>query len=306
MTGSNSRAFGELPGVERVVTHGLPSVRVASAHATGLVFLQGAHIAQWSPSGRDPVIWMSQKAVYQRGKALRGGIPICFPWFGAHAQDRDFPQHGFARTRDFEYHGARLDDAGQPELELSLTSDEATHAFFPHAFEARLRITFGDVLALAFSVTNLGTVPFDFEEALHSYFHVADVRQVAVLGLQGATYRDKVQGMAELIERAAQLQLSSETDRVYASSAACTILDPLGQRSIHIEKSSSDATVVWNPWSERAAQMPDFGADAWPGMLCVESANVGSSRVSLAPGDTHTLRVSVSVGTASPVTRENP
>ena len=212
---------------------------------------------------------------------------------------RIFPQHGFARTRDFEYRGARLDDAGQAELELALRNDEATHALFPHAFEARLRVTFGETLALAFSVTNHGTATFDFEEALHSYFHVADVRQVAIIGLQGASYRDKVQGMAELIESAAQLRLNGETDRVYTSSAACTIVDPLGQRSLQLEKSGSNATVVWNPWAERAAQMADFGADAWPGILCVESANVASSRVSLAPGATHTLRVLVSVGASS-------
>jgi glucose-6-phosphate 1-epimerase len=294
MTADNSAPFGELSGVERTTTHGLASVRVHTAGASGLVFLQGAHVAEWQPAGHEPVIWMSEKAIYRAGKALRGGIPICFPWFGAHPQHKDYPQHGFARTREFAYHGARLDD-GRVELEFLLASDDATRAFFPHAFEARLRVAFGKTLGLAFSVTNRDRESFSFEEALHSYFHVADVRHAAVLGLQGAKYVDKVRGMAEFAEDAAELQLTGETDRVYTSSATCTIQDPLGKRALRVEKSHSNATVVWNPWSERAAQIADFGADAWPGMLCVESANVAASRLTLATGETHTLSVTVSI-----------
>lgn len=286
--------FGELAGVERTTTHGLPSVRVHTSEASGLVFLQGAHVAEWVPAGQSPVIWMSEQAIYQPGKALRGGVPICFPWFGAKAEHKQYPAHGFARTTDFKYLGARLDDSGRVELELSLEDDDATYQLFPHPFEARLRVAFGKALALAFSVTNRGSDPFSFEEALHSYFHVADVREASVVGLQGATYHDKVRGMAEFSENAAELRLTGETDRVYDSAAACTIVDLVGKRSLLVEKSNSQNTVVWNPWSERAAQLADFGADAWPQMLCVESANVGGSRISLAPGESHTLRVAIS------------
>jgi glucose-6-phosphate 1-epimerase len=295
MTAASSTPFGELSGVERTTTHGLASVRVHTPAATGLVFLQGAHVAEWLPANQDPVIWMSEKAIYQAGKALRGGIPLCFPWFGAHAEHKDFPQHGFARTREFAYRGARLDDSGRVELEFLLESDAASHALFPHAFEARLQVAFGKTLGLAFSVTNRDREAFGFEEALHGYFHVADVRQAAVIGLQGAKYVDKLRGMAEFTESATELRLTGETDRVYTSAATCTIQDALGKRALRVEKFHSNATVVWNPWSERAAQMADFGADAWPGMLCVESANVASSRVSLAAGETHTLCVTVSV-----------
>jgi glucose-6-phosphate 1-epimerase len=299
MTESSSKPFGELVGVERSAAHGLECVRVTTADASGLVFLQGAHVAEWAPAGADPIIWMSEKAIYQPGKALRGGIPICFPWFGAHAEHQDFPAHGFARTRAFEYRGARLDDSGRTELEFVLRADEATHALFPYDFEARFRVAFGKTLALEFAVTNRGEVSFSFEEALHSYFHVSDVRNAALVGLQGATYSDKVRGMAEFSESAPELRLSGETDRVYVSSAACTIRDPGAKRLIRIEKSNSLTTVVWNPWSERAAQMSDFGAAAWPQMLCVESANVAAARVSLAPGSTHTLGVHVTTTLAA-------
>jgi glucose-6-phosphate 1-epimerase len=259
------------------------------------VYLHGAHVAAWQPAGERPVIWMSENAVYAPGKALRGGVPICFPWFGPHPEHKDFPAHGFARTRPFDYRGARLDASGRVELEFSLVSDEQTLGWFPFAFTARLRVAFGRTLGLRFSVTNRDAEPFSFEEALHSYFSVADVLQTSVRGLEGARYVDKVREQAVFTEGPRELRFVSETDRVYESSATCTIDDPVGQRSLVIEKESSGATVVWNPWRERAAQMSDLGAAAWPRMLCVESANVGKSRITLAPSASHTLGITVSV-----------
>jgi len=295
MTEKDAKFELELPGVERAEVHGMPAVRVKHKSATGLVFLQGAHLAAWQPKGQEPVIWMSENAVYAAGKALRGGVPICFPWFGAHPEQPEFPAHGFARTRPFEYRGARLDASGRPELEFVLESDEQTRTWFPHAFSARLRVALGQSLGLEFSVTNLDPQPFTFEEALHSYFGVADVTQASVRGLEGARYVDKVREQGVFTEGPRELRFVAETDRVYESSGACTIDDKAGKRSLVIEKENSGATVVWNPWRERAAQMSDLGAAAWPGMLCVESANVGKTRVALAPGESHQLRVAVSV-----------
>jgi len=298
MTSKTPNEFGELRGVERGSVRGMPSVRVQTEAATGLVFLQGAHVAEWTPAGQTPVIWMSEQAVYQPGKALRGGIPICFPWFGSHAEHQAYPAHGFARTREFGYVGARAAAAGSVELEFVLEEDSQTFAFFPHAFEARLRVAFGKTLELAFEVKNRGSDSFSFEEALHSYFRVEDAREISVVGLNGATYHDKVRAMAEFVERQPELRLTGETDRVYQSSAACTIVDPKGKRALRIEKAHSRSTVVWNPWHERAAQMSDFGADAWPHMICIESANVAGERVTLAPGESHTLGVSITVASA--------
>jgi D-hexose-6-phosphate mutarotase len=295
MTEDDSKFVLELPGVERVQAHGLPAVRVSNESASGLVYLQGAHLAAWRPTGQEPVIWMSENAVYATGKALRGGVPICFPWFGAHAEHPEFPAHGFARTRAFDYRGARLDSAGRTELEFVLESDDQTRAWFPYAFTARLHVAIGQVLGLDFSVTNRDAQPFAFEEALHSYFAVADVTGTSVRGLSGARYVDKVREQAVFTEGTGELRFVAETDRVYESTATCTIDDRAGKRAIVIEKESSAATVIWNPWREKAAQLPDLGAAAWPGMLCVESANVAKSRVTLAPSQSHRLRVAVSV-----------
>lgn len=279
---------------ERTTVNGLSAVRVSTPVATGLVYLQGAHIAEWQPVGRAPVIWMSPNAVYAPGKALRGGIPICFPWFGANAEHPKYPAHGFARTREFEYRGAR-EINGVPELDFVLESDEQTKTLFPFSFSARLRVSFGATLEIEFGVTNTDAQPFSFEEALHSYFAVADVREASVSGLRGARYADKVRDMAVFTEDASALHLVGETDRVYESAATCSIADAKGQRTLVIAKRNSEATVIWNPWAERAAQMADLGADSWPGMLCVESANVGRARVELPPGATHALGVSVSI-----------
>lgn len=299
MSQENSPSFGAVPGVTRTVEHGLPAVRIETAAASGLVFLQGAHIAAWAPAGvtSGSIIWMSENAIYAPGKALRGGVPICFPWFGPHPEHKQYPAHGFARTREFTYDGARLSDASGVELKFTLYSDEQTLALFPYAFCAELRVTFGATLRIEFTVTNRDSKSFSFEEALHSYFSVANVERAALLGLQGASYLDKVSGMAEFTEQAAELAFSGETDRVYESAATCIIVDRARtpEREIQIEKSNSGATVVWNPWAEKAAQMSDVGASAWRRMLCVESANVGRSQVSLSPRNTHQLCVELRV-----------
>ncbi len=229
MTEDDSNLLLELPGVERVLVHGLPAVRVSNQGASALVYLQGAQLAEWRPAGQEPVIWMSENAVYQAGKALRGGVPICFPWFGAHSEHKEFPAHGFARTRAFEYRGARLDSAGRPELEFVLNSDAQTQAWFPYAFRARLRVAIGQSLGLEFSVSNTGEQPFAFEEALHSYFGVADVTRASVHGLEGARYVDKVREQSVFTEGTGELRLVAETDRVYESTATCTIDDHAGK-----------------------------------------------------------------------------
>lgn len=292
---SKNATFGDLPGVQLVREHGLDALQVNTAAATGRVFLQGAHIAAFQPEGQAPVLWMSEHAVYAPGKALRGGIPICFPWFGAHAEHAQYPAHGFARTSDFEYRGARIDARGRTELLLGLDSDPKTRALFPYAFSARLRVAFGQELELNFEVENRDSQAFSFEEALHSYFSVSDVKEASVRGLQGARYLDKVRAMAPFSELAPELRIVSETDRVYDSSGTCEIRDPGSRRAIRVEKSGSGSTVVWNPWAERAAQMPDLGVNGWRGMLCLESANVGQSKITLPAGATHILRVTVSI-----------
>lgn len=271
---------------EQIEAHGLKALRLRGSGCEALVYLHGAHVASFRTPQQGELLWLSERAVYAAGKAIRGGIPLCFPWFGAHPQHGELPAHGFARTRSFELEGWQALGDGVV-AELSLTSDAQNRAAFPHAFRARLRVSVGvdgPRLGVAFEVENSDAAGFDYELALHTYLRVADVRSVLVHGLSGARYDDKVSGARGVVEGEAPLAFQGETDRVYASSARVSVEDPVLKRRIVVDKRGSHTTVVWNPWLAKAQRMADFGDDEWPGMLCIEAANAGPDRVTLAPG----------------------
>jgi glucose-6-phosphate 1-epimerase len=287
------KSTGDARHTEQIEAHGLKALRLRSSGSEALVYLHGAHVAAFSTAEQGELLWTSSRAVYQAGKAIRGGVPLCFPWFGAHKTRADLPAHGFARTRAWEFAGSEQ-QADDVVAELTLSSSIETQAWYPHAFQARLRIRVGQKLSLAFEVENRGPSSLAYELALHAYLGVSDVRQVALHGLKGATYADKVSGAQGLIEQSAALNFVGETDRVYQSATRLSVDDPASKRRIVIEKAGSASTVVWNPWLDRAQRMSDFGADEWPKMLCVEAANAGSDSVELAPGARHVTSATVS------------
>ena len=275
---------------------GLPRLTVANALARAEVYLHGAHVTAWQPAGHDPVIWMSRASQWNAAKPIRGGVPICFPWFGPHGTDTAAPAHGFARLLDWTLAEARDDEAGATHLVLQLTPPAPPPAAWPHAFSATYRISVGSTLTLSLEVLNTGTREFQFEEALHTYFAVRDIHQVHISGLSGAEYLDKVGGTTRRTQGAEPIRFTAETDRVYLKTqAVCTIHDPGLRRDIVVGKRGSDATVVWNPWVAKARAMPDFGDDEWPGMVCVETANANVHAITLAPGDRHTMTATLDV-----------
>jgi glucose-6-phosphate 1-epimerase len=281
---------------EQIEAHGLKALRLRASGSEALVFLHGAHLASFRTSEHGELLWMSDQAVYAAGKALRGGVPLCFPWFGAHATNSQLPAHGFARTTAFQFEGSerRRDNV---VAELSLTSNAETLALFPHAFTARVRISVGRELSVAFEVENTGATAFDYELALHTYLSVSDVRNVEVVGLAGAKYADKVSGARAVVQGAEPLCFVGETDRVYDSTERVTVLDPGRKRRLLVDKTNSSNTVVWNPWVEKARRMSDFADDAWPEMLCIEAANTGAHRVHLAAEARHTMTTIISAET---------
>ncbi len=273
---------------------GLPVVRVATAVATGEVYLHGAHVTAWTPAGSDPVIWMSGESRFTPGEAIRGGIPICFPWFGAGREPGLAPPpHGFARLAGWRLLGAEERD-GEVTVTLRLTDADTAGvkaaAAWPHPFTATYAVTFGRELTVALTVENTGDAEISFEEALHTYLAVADVRTTAVQGLDGATYLDKAPGAGpDHVTQEGDVTFTEETDRVYASSGTVVVVDGGSGRRIGIAKEGSANTVVWNPWVDKAAAMPDFGDDEWPAMVCVETANALDDAVVLAAGQRHTM-----------------
>jgi glucose-6-phosphate 1-epimerase len=275
---------------------GLDRLKLEASEGEACVFLHGGHVSHFQPKGERPLLWLSRESRFDKSHAIRGGVPVCFPWFGAKTGDPQAPMHGFARILPWDLVEATRDSSGRLEASLRLTAEAAGRGGFQTGLGVSLRISVGRSLRLTLSVHNAGPAPARFEEALHSYFAVSDARQVRVHGLEGTPYLDKTEGMARKPGAVGPIAISAETDRVYLDQAATvTIEDPGWSRRVAIKKTSSASTVVWNPWVDKARAMPDFGDDEWPQMLCVETANVGEQAKALAPGETHVMTAELGI-----------
>jgi len=270
--------------------NGVVIAKIDSDQAKAEISLQGGQVLSWQPKGAEPVIWMSSEAEPTVGKGMRGGVPVCWPWFGPHASEADFPAHGFARSSEWQMVASELLESGEVRFLMQLSGDGSS-LWWPHPFELQLEVVVGTRLQLNLTSTNLSDQSVVIGEALHTYFQISDIEQVSVSGLDGVIYHDKVSG-EEGVKQQGEIHFGSETDRVYINSQqSCVIDDPGLQRQIVIEKIGSDSTVVWNPWSGKAERMGDLGELGWRKMLCVESANAFDNLVTLAAGESHSLKV---------------
>lgn len=280
--------FKEAPG-------GLAVVEVTNALATATIALQGAHVMAWAPRGQSPVIWLSRAAKLVSGKSIRGGVPVCWPWFGPHPNEPSFPAHGFARTVPWEVIGMQSMADGATRLDFRLVPSEATRSQWPHATPLESHITVGAALEIDLVTRNAGNSAITIGDALHTYFEVSDVREVTIRGLEACPYLDKMDG-GRRKQQTGPVTISAETDRIYLDSTAdCLIDDPGFKRRIRIRKRGSRSTVVWNPWIEKSAKMGDFGENGYLNMVCVESTNAADDVVTIAPGGEHGLWVHYSI-----------
>ncbi len=278
---------GHLQFIE--VDGGLVFAEINNAHATSSIALQGAHIATFQPKGEQPVIWLSKLARFVPGKSIRGGVPICWPWFGPHATDGKLPGHGYARTVMWDVLETKALPDGSTFLRFGLIENDTTRAQWPHACSVQLEATVGKALRVELVTRNTGNAAFQLGEALHTYLHISDVGQMAIRGLESCEYLDKVNDFSRFKQQNG-IVIESEVDRVYVHTAAdCVIEDKGLKRAIRIAKQGSQSTVVWNPWTEKADKMGDFGQDGHRGMVCVESGNALENVVTLAAGETHRL-----------------
>jgi len=284
---------GPAPRTLDVVTPLLPPRTYVCPAARGAVYHQGAHVIDWTPTDQEPVLWMSRKARFESDTPIRGGIPICWPWFGAGRRGVASPLHGFANVTEW-----RLVDSTQ--------SDDAAAATYmlidarPDKFDFPYRLTydvsFGAQFSATLTVRNTGTRRFSFEEALHTYLKVGDVRRISVAGLDGADYLDRAAGQALGPHRqAGELAITAETDRIYQSDKQIDIIDPVLERQITVSRIGSRDAVVWNPWVEKSKTLSDFGDDEWTGMICVETANVAEHAITLSPGKEHVMGFTLQV-----------
>lgn len=277
------------------ITDGIIAAEVSNQYANSNIVLQGAHIATWQPRGQEPVIWLSPYAKFAAGKSIRGGVPICWPWFGPHATDGKLPGHGYARTVMWEVMETKALPDGATFLRFGLVETDATRAQWPHPSTAQLEVTVGKTLRVELVTHNSGKDSFVLGEALHTYFQISDVAQMTIRGLEGCDYLDKVGEPARRTQQDG-IVIESEVDRVYVDTPAdCVIEDKGLKRAIRIAKQGSLSTVVWNPWTEKANKMGDFGENGFRSMVCVESANAFDNLVTVKAGETHRLVVEYSV-----------
>jgi D-hexose-6-phosphate mutarotase len=289
----------EIPGIA-VFEHGpgdLLQLVIRSPLAEACIYLHGAHVSHFQPRGAAPVLFMSGQSAFAPDKPIRGGVPLIFPWFGARAGHPEAPAHGFARLAEWEVESLTIDGDEIVTAVFLLKSDSLTRALWPHDFTMRFRVAVDRTLRLTLEVENSGTEPFSFENALHTYLAVEDVRETATTGLEGTEYFDKTDGMQRKKQGPDPIRITQETDRIFENTRkTCVVEDAKAKRKITVEKSGSQTTVVWNPWIAKAAAMADFGDEEWPKMLCVETANAGSNAITLEPGKSQVMRAVISVG----------
>jgi glucose-6-phosphate 1-epimerase len=275
---------------------GLPRLEIATPSATAEIYLHGAHVARWQPSHAGaPVLWTSEHSFWQDARPIRGGVPICFPWFGPHRSDPAAAAHGFARLVDWTLAGV-VERSDQHVAATFALEGAGMSPLWPFRFRATCEVAVGATLSVSLEVENRDEKPFAFEEAVHTYFTVSSIANVTISGLERTPYLDKVGGLAQRTQDDTPIRFTGETDRVYLETmATCAIDDPGLQRRIVVTKDNSRSTVVWNPWIDKARAMQDFGDEEWRGMVCVETANVGVAAVQLAPGERHRMTVSLAV-----------
>lgn len=267
--------------------NGLSRLRVQTDSASGELYLHGAHLTSWQPAGHQPVLWLSGSSWFESGKPIRGGVPICFPWFGPHPQDASLPAHGSARLQEWQLQSAASAEDGGVQLALQTETGN---------FLLRYELNLGRELELRLTCELPATAAAAerFEAALHTYLLVSEIREIEITGLEKAGYLNKVPQLQWFEPTGQPIRFSAETDRVYQNTADSVVLhDPGLQRRITVSKQGSLSTVIWNPWIDKSRRMPDFGDDEWTGMVCIETACVGDHAVLLQPGQTHQISATI-------------
>ena len=258
---------------------GLPMLLVENRQARAVIALQGAHVMSFQPKGQREMLWISPKTLFESGKPIRGGIPLCLPWFGPHSEDKTW-LHGFARTRQWTLVGSNTLADGATRLVLELSGEATLCALWPHDFLFHLEIVVGKTLRLEMTVENRGQAPAPLAFAFHTYFAVPDVAQAVISGLEGTSFIDKTDNLARKTQQG-DVTISAMTDRVY--------LDVPAKQRIKSEdgaitiESPSRCAIVWNAW-HNDKNIGDIGEGNHVGYVCVERGDVADHAVTLAPG----------------------
>lgn len=271
-----------------------PIIRVANAHGEAAVALHGAQVIDFRRVDGQPLLYLSPTARFREGTPIRGGVPICWPWFGPHPEDSRQPAHGFARDRFWVFEGVAEADESVTELAFRLPPSRAPKGAWSADFELVMNITVSTALDLELTTRNTGTRPLRVGSALHSYFAVSAADGVELEGLAGYHYRDLLAGGTRRLQEG-PVRFDHPVTRLYENTGPITRLhDAEWNRIIQIDAKGSRSTVVWNPGAEQARGFKDLPDDGFRHFVCVETANAGDDVIELAPGGEHTLACRIS------------
>lgn len=276
--------FKEGPG-------GFPVALITTPHATAAVTSYGAHLLSYTfASDPHDLLFLSQKARFSQGTAIRGGVPVCWPWFGPDPQHLGRSDHGLARTRMWNVAYTALTPEQECIIAFELTDTPETHAIWPHPFRLTLRLSVGKTLTLELTTYNRGETPFELTQALHTYCALGDISRTRITGLEGSLYTDKNDNCLEKIQDA-PIAVDAQTDRIYHHSGGDLLLiDDSWGRTVRIDSEGSRSSVIWNPWIEVCKEKEDLENDDYRRFICIETANAGEDAIVVQPGQSHTLK----------------
>lgn len=259
-----------------------PIYEIDHPNCRGSVALHGAHVMSWQPVDEEEVLYLSPDTEFREGKAIRGGIPVCWPWFNAHPSEPDASSHGIARTRFWDLLEASENDEGVT-MKFSMTEG---------IWSAEVTVMMGVDLEVLLETRNMNEIPIVVSGALHSYFRISDIEQVRVVQLDGMDYLDCV-GEPTMRRQQGDLSFRGEVDAVFDGSQSVLLVDDLSGRTLLIEKSGSPSTVVWNPWVDKAAALGDLPDEDYRKFCCIEAAIANDKAVIVMPGQSHQLRTRI-------------
>ncbi len=271
-------------GISAETRGGLPVICIRNDYAETKISSYGAHVLSYIPKGEKDLLWISGKSWWEQGKPIRGGIPVCWPWFGSAGA----PAHGIARISNWKLDSARPEADGSTTLEFALDADNM------YSLDARLTVNAGAELSVSLRTSNRGFKPFTLSEALHTYFSISDIANVKVCGLEYDDLPDEARPFPGF--RNGELYFEQETDLVCQPGKKILVVEDSGwNRKIRIQRTGSHSAVVWNPWIAKSRRMEDFGDEEYRSMLCVEAANAREGSRVLIPGSVHTVGTRISL-----------
>lgn len=275
---------------------GFPFLEIHTPQAKAEISLYGGQVLSYQPVNSSiDLLYLSPKAYFEQGKAIKGGIPVCWPWFADQSHDKSLPFHGFVRNRLWSVKSSEVNADESVTVRLSISSDETSRAMWPYEFELEQVITVGTELSIELVTHNTGDKAFTITQALHTYFQVGSIHDVSVSGLDNKTYLDKVEGFVAK-QQSGDVIVHQEVDRIYQQVRnPITIHDNSLSREIFITSRGSATTVVWNPWKLLSAQSKDLADDSYLNFICVETTNASDDVITIDANASHTLSVSYQI-----------